>query len=88
MEVFPDFDGLSGIDDLREVAGALLMFVLIVAVLMLIVSAICWAIGSGNGNYQLAARGRAGVFVSFTGAILAGAGVAWLNWLITIGGQL
>ncbi|MGO2665428.1 DUF6112 family protein, partial [Mycetocola reblochoni] len=22
------------------------------------------------------------------GAILAGAGVAWMNWLITIGGQL
>lgn len=88
MEVFPDFEGLSGIDDLREVAGALLMFVLIVAVLMLIVSAICWAIGSSNGNYQLANRGRAGVFVSFGGAILAGAGVAWLNWLITIGDQL
>ncbi|WP_454159333.1 DUF6112 family protein [Microbacterium lacticum] len=88
MEVFPDFEGLSGIEDLREVAGALLMFVLIVAVLMLIVSGVCWAIGSSNGNYQLAGRGRVGVFVSFAGAILAGAGVAWLNWLITIGNQL
>lgn len=88
MGVFPDFEGLSGIEDLREVAGALLMFVLIVAVLMLIVSAICWAIGAGNGNYQLAARGRAGVFVALGGAVLAGAGVAWLNWLITIGNQL
>ncbi|MCK1802337.1 hypothetical protein SAMN04487849_10985 [Micrococcus luteus] len=88
MEVFPDFEGLSGIEDLREVAGALLMFVLIVAVLMLIVSGICWAIGSSNGNYQLAHRGRAGVFVSFAGAIFAGASVAWLNWLITIGNQL
>ncbi len=88
MGVFPDFEGLSGIEDLREVAGAVLMFVLIVAVMMLIVSGVCWAIGSSNGNYQLAARGRAGVFVSFAGAILAGAGVAWLNWLITIGNQL
>ena len=88
MEVFPDFEGLSGIEDLREVAGALLMFVLIVAVLMLIVSGVCWAIGSSNGNYQLAGRGRVGVFVSFAGAVLAGAGVAWRNWLITIGNQL
>lgn len=88
IEVFPDFEGLSGIEDLREVAGALLMFVLIVAVLMLIVSGICWAIGSSNGNYQLAHRGRAGVFVSFAGAIFAGASVTWLNWLITIGNQL
>jgi steroid 5-alpha reductase family enzyme len=88
MDVFPDFDGLSGIDGLREVAGALLMIVLIVAVLMLIVSAICWAIGAANGNYQAAASGRAGVLVSLGGAILAGGGVAWLNWLITIGDQL
>ena len=36
MDVFPDFDGLGGIGDLRAVLGALLTFVLIVAVLMLI----------------------------------------------------
>ena len=36
MDVFPDFDGLAGISDLREVVGALLMFALIIAVLMLI----------------------------------------------------
>ena len=33
MGVFPDFDGLGGIGDLRAVVGALLTFVLIVAVL-------------------------------------------------------
>ncbi|MDS2171831.1 DUF6112 family protein [Nesterenkonia sp. CL21] len=88
MDVFPDFEGLSGISELREVAGALLMFALIVAVLMLIVSAICWAVGASNGNYQTATRGRIGVFVALGAAILAGAGVAWLNWLITIGDQL
>lgn len=88
MTVFPDFDGLSGIAELREIAGALLMFVLVVAVLMLIVSAICWAIGAANGNYQTAARGRTGVIVALITAVLAGAGAAWLNWLITIGQQL
>ena len=49
MGVFPDFDGLGGIGDLRAVIGALLTFVLIVAVLMLIVSAIVWAIAAANG---------------------------------------
>lgn len=88
MDVFPDFEGLSGISDLREVAGALLMFVLVIAVLMLIVSAICWAIGAANGNYTAAAKGRTGVLVSVGAAILAGGGVAWINWLITIGNQL
>ena len=36
MDVFPDFDGLGGIGDLRAVIGALLTFVLIVAVLSLL----------------------------------------------------
>lgn len=88
MNVFPDFDGLSGIGDLREAAGALLMFVLVVAVLMLVVSAICWAIAASTGNYSGAAKGRIGVLVALGAAILAGAGVAWLNWLIALGRQL
>lgn len=89
MDVFPDFDGLAGIDDLREVVGALLMFALVIAVLMLIVSAIIWAVSSSTGNYAAAAaKGRVGVLVSLGGAVLAGAGVAWMNWLIGIGQQL
>ena len=51
MDVFPDF---GGVDDLRAIVGALLMFVLITAVLMLIVCAIIWAVGSSSGNYQAA----------------------------------
>lgn len=88
MDVFPDFDGLSGISELREVAGALLMFVLIVAVLMVIVSAICWAIGTATGNHQVATKGRVGVLVALGAAILAGGGVAWINWLVSVGEQL
>lgn len=56
MGVFPDFDGLGGIGDLRAVVGALLTFVLIVAVLMLIVSAIVWAIATAHGNYATASK--------------------------------
>lgn len=88
MDVFPDFDGLAGISDLREVVGALLMFALIIAVLMLIVSAIIWAVSSSTGNYSAAAKGRLGVLVSLGGAVLAGAGVAWMNWLLGVGQQL
>ena len=80
MDVFPDFDGLGGIGDLRAVIGALLTFVLIVAVLMLIVSAIVWAIAAANG--------RTGVLVALGAAVLAGGGVAWMNWLIALGDQL
>lgn len=88
MNVFPDFDGLGGIGDLRAVIGALLTFVLIVAVLMLIVCAIVWAIASSSGNYQAATKARTGLFVALGAAALAGAGVAWVNFLLGIGEQL
>ncbi|MGB3374918.1 MAG: DUF6112 family protein [Microbacterium sp.] len=88
MDVFPDFDGLGGIGDLKQVIGALLTIVLIVAVLMIIVSAICWAFGASHGNPALASKGRVGVLVGIGAAALAGAGVAWVNWLIALGNQL
>lgn len=88
MDVFPDFDGLAGIGDLERVIGALLTIVLIVAVLMVVVSAICWALGASHGNHALAAKGRVGVLVGVGAAVLAGAGVAWVNWLIALGQQL
>ena len=88
MDVFPDFDGLTGIGDLKQVVGALFMFVLIIAVLMLIVSAIYWAIAAAHGNYSAAAKGRVGVLVALGAAVLAGGGVTWMNWLIALGDQL
>ncbi|WP_166998371.1 DUF6112 family protein [Paramicrobacterium fandaimingii] len=88
MDVFPDFSGLDGIGDLKQVIGAALMIVLIVAVLMMIVSAIIWAIAASTGNYTASTKGRAGVLIALGAAVLAGAGVAWVNWLIKLGGQL
>lgn len=86
--MFPDFDGLAGIGDLKQVVGALFMFVLLIAVLMLIVSAICWAIAAAHGNYAAATKSRVGVLVALGAAALAGGGVAWMNWLIALGQRL
>lgn len=88
MDVFPDFNSIGGIGDLKSVIGALLTFVLITAVLMLIVSAIIWAIASSNGNYAAAGKGRTGVLVALGAAALAGAAVTWMNWLISLGARL
>ncbi|AGJ77194.1 DUF6112 family protein [Cutibacterium avidum] len=88
MNVFPNFDGLSGIGDLKTVIGAVLTIVLVIAVLMIIVSAIIWAIATGTGNTSVATKARAGVLVALGAAVLAGAGVAWINWLIHLGQQL
>ncbi len=88
MDVFPDFGGVAGATELRSVVGALLMFVLIAAVLMLIVCAIVWAVSSAHGNYHAATRARTGLWVAVGAAALAGAGVAWLNFLLDVGTRL
>ncbi len=88
MDIFPDFEGLAGIGDLESVVGALLTLVLVTAVLMITVSALIWAVASGNGNITAASKGRLGVLVAVAGAALAGGGVAWMNFLIDLGSQL
>lgn len=84
-DVFPDFGGVGGTSDLSSIVGALLTVVLIVAVLMLLVCAITWALSSANGNYSAAGKARSGLFVAIGAAALAGAGVAWMNFLINLG---
>jgi hypothetical protein len=86
--VFPDFGAVGGSGKLSSVAGALLTIVLVVAVLMLVVSAAAWAICSATGNYQGASRGRVGVLVSFGAAVLAGCAVTWLNFVTRVGSGL
>ena len=88
MDVFPDFGGVASAATLESIVGALLMFVLVTAVLMLIVCAIVWGIASANGNYQAATKARIGLWVAIGAAALAGAGVAWMNFLLNLGTQL
>lgn len=88
MNVFPDFGSLLGIGNLKQTIGALLTFVLVIAVLMVLISAIIWAVAASHGNPGTASKGKTGVLVSALAAALAGAGVAWVNWLIALGEQL
>jgi steroid 5-alpha reductase family enzyme len=88
MDVFPNFGGVGAAGQLRAVVGALLMVVLITAVLMLIVCAVVWATAAANGNYHAATRARTGLFVAAGAAALAGAGVAWANFLLDVGARL
>ena len=88
MDVYPDFDAVGGRSTLIGIVGALLTITLIVAVLMLIICAIVWAVSSSTGNITASTRGRVGVFVSIGAAALAGAGVAWLNFLLRVGTTL
>jgi hypothetical protein len=85
--VTPDFSAVTG-GTLANAVGALLTVVLVAAVASMVVSAVCWACGEAQGNWQLAAKGKAGLLVALGAAAAAGGGVAWMNFLIHIGETL
>lgn len=86
--VGPDFGAVGGSGEMRQVIGALLTFGLLIAVLMLVISAAAWAISSSNGSWQSASKAKAGVFVALGGAVLTGSALAWANWLMDVGAAL
>ncbi|TFD11645.1 hypothetical protein E3T35_09075 [Cryobacterium sp. TMT1-2-2] len=88
MDVFPDFGAVGGASELKSIVGALLTFVLIIAVLMMIISGVTWALASAYGNVQTATRARMGVWVACVAAALGGAGLAWVNFLLDVGSTL
>ncbi|TFD63754.1 DUF6112 family protein [Cryobacterium sp. Hb1] len=88
MDVFPDFGAVGGASELKSIVGALLTFVLIIAVLMMIISGTMWAIASAYGNFHTATRARLGLWVACGAATLAGTGVAWVNFLLGVGSTL
>jgi steroid 5-alpha reductase family enzyme len=86
--VYPNIGAVGGASTLVSVIGALLTIVLIVACLMLIVCAATWAVAAANGNYHSVTKARTGVLVAVGSAALAGAGVAWMNFLLHLGSTL
>lgn len=87
MDIFPDFGAVGGAAELESIAGALLTFVLIVAVLMMIVSGVTWALAFANGHVQTATRARVGIWVACGAAAIAGSGVALMNFLLDVGAE-
>lgn len=86
--VNPNFGAVGGSGELRAIVGALLTYGLIVAVLMLVVSATTWAIASSSGSWHMAQKAKLGCFVALGGAALTGAALTWANWLLDIGPHL
>lgn len=86
--VAPNFGAVGGSSQLRQIVGALLTYGLIVSVLMIVVCAATWAIGSANGSWQSASKGKTGLFVALGGAVLTGGAPVWANWLLSLGASL
>lgn len=86
--VGPDFGAVGGSSQLRAIVGALLTYGLITAVLMVVVCAATWAIGSAQGSWQTSSKAKTGLFVALGGAALTGGALAWANWLLDVGATL
>jgi len=86
--VGPDFGAVGGSSQLRSIIGALLTYGLITAVLMVVICAATWAIGSAQGSWQTASRAKNGLLVALGGAVLTGSALAWANWLLAVGATL
>lgn len=84
----PDFGAVAGVPELTRTIGALLTYGLVVAVLMLVVCAAGWALGSASGNWQTASRAKTGAFVALAGSVLLGGALSWTNWLLDLGAGL
>jgi hypothetical protein len=87
-DVGPDFGAVGGAGDLRAIVGALLTYGLVVAVLMLVISATTWAVASSSGSCHTVQKAKLGCFVAIGGATLTGGALAWANWLLDIGAHL
>ena len=58
--VGPDFGAVGGSSQLRAIVGALLTYGLITAVLMVVVCAATWAVGSAQGSWPTAGKATLG----------------------------
>ncbi|AHI20899.1 MULTISPECIES: DUF6112 family protein [Actinomycetes] len=85
INIDPNDSGLPGIEQLREIVGAVMTVALILSVLALIISAIVWAYGSNSSNPNLAGRGKIGVLISCAAAVLSGAAVTLVNFFWDVG---
>lgn len=86
--IAPDFGAVAASGEISRIVGALLTVALVVAVAVLIVCAVTWAITSASGNWNVSARARNGVLVALGGAALTGGSLAWINFLLGVGAAL
>jgi hypothetical protein len=77
--------GLPGLEQLREIVGAMLTFGLVACVAALVVAAVVWGFGSNSGNPHLAGRGKTGVMVAAGAALLIGAANAIVTFFSGVG---
>ena len=86
--ITPNSTGIPGLSTLQNIAGGLLTAGLIACVAGVVIAAICWALGSHNGNSRLAMSGRNGVLVGLAAAMIVGGADALVTFFSGMGAGL
>jgi hypothetical protein len=86
--ITPNSTGIPGLSTLQSIAGGLLTAGLIACVAGIVIAAICWALGSHNGNSRLAMSGRSGVLVGLAAALVVGGADALVTFFSNTGATL
>lgn len=81
----PDPSGLPGTDKLQQLVNGAYLWVLILTLGALVVSAAIWAWGSQSNNVRAASDGRRGVGVALLAALIVGAAPMLVNWFYGLG---
>jgi len=84
----PNNNGIPGLSTLQSIVGGLLTAGLIACVAGIVIAAICWALGSHNGNSRLAMSGRSGVLVGLAAALIVGGADALVTFFSNTGATL
>lgn len=85
IDIDPNSSGLPGLDALRTIVGAVMMFGLVLSALGLIISAVIWAFGANSSNPHLSGRGKTGVLICCGAAVLCGGAVTLINFFWDVG---
>jgi hypothetical protein len=88
IDITPNTNGLPGIDQLKEIVGAIMSIGLILAVVALIIAAVVWAFGANSSNPHLASRGKTGILVAAAAGVVCGAAVALVEFGWGLGQEL
>lgn len=81
----PDPSGLPGTEKLQQLVNGAYLWVLLLTLGALVVSAVVWAWGSQSNNVRAASDGRRGVGVALLAALIVGAAPMLVNWFYGLG---
>jgi Family of unknown function (DUF6112) len=88
VNISANSSGLPGLTQSETIVGALITLGVIASVAGLALSAMVWAVGNHSANPQVAGRGKTGVLVSSSSAVLCGGAMAIVNFFFNIGAQI